>query len=145
MKRKKVIVSACLLGENCRYNGKTKKHPLLEEKLSEYEVIPFCPEAPLFGTPRARIDVVQVGHEKRIIQAQTGKDVTVFLQEEIEKFMQQYPNVDKIVLKSKSPSCGNGTTSILNKAGRQIALGDGIAADLFKQYYDVVVEDELAL
>ena len=140
-----MIVSACLLGENCRYDGRTKKQPQIEEKLSEYELIPFCPEAPVFGTPRARIDVVDFGDERRIIQAQTGEDVTVLLQEEIEKFIEKHSNVEKIVLKSKSPSCGNGTTPILNQEGKEIARGDGIAAEMFKQHYDVMIEDELAL
>ncbi len=145
MKKKRVIVSACLLGENCRYDGKTKKQPFIQERFSEYEIIPFCPEAPIFGTPRARIDVVRVGQKVRIIQDKSGEDVTQRLQEEIEAFIQQHPHVDKIVLKSKSPSCGNGTTPIVNKEGKQLALGDGIAAHLFKQHYDVMIEDELAL
>jgi len=58
--RKKVIISACLLGALCRYDGKTKKMDTILEAYKEYEIIPFCPEAPLFGTPRQRISVVQV-------------------------------------------------------------------------------------
>ena len=55
---KKAIVSACLLGEYCRYDGKTKKDNTVVQALKDYEIIPFCPEAPLFGTPRERINVM---------------------------------------------------------------------------------------
>lgn len=145
MSRKKVIVSACLLGENCRYDGKTKKVPLIEEIFSEYEVIPFCPEAPLFGTPRARINIVEIEGENRVFQEKTGKDVTILLQKEIETFINQHRDIDKIVLKSKSPSCGFQTTPIYNMQKKQIATGNGIAAEIFSNVYDVSIEDELSI
>lgn len=47
---KKVIISACLLGEYCRYDGKTKSEQNVIDKFKDCEIIPFCPEAPLFGT-----------------------------------------------------------------------------------------------
>ena len=114
MEKKRVIVSACLLGELCRYDGKTKKINGVIESFSEYEIIPFCPEAPLFGTPRQRISVVEINGENRIITDETNTDVTRLLEEEIENFIAKNQNPDAIVLKSKSPSCGLGSTSILN-------------------------------
>ena len=48
MLKKKVIISACLLGEYCRYDGKTKKVNEIIEAYKDYEIIPFCPEAPIF-------------------------------------------------------------------------------------------------
>ena len=58
MSCKKVIISACLLGEACRYDGKSKKVNKVIEAFKDYEIIPFCPELPIFGTPRERINVV---------------------------------------------------------------------------------------
>lgn len=134
MLKKKAIVSACLLGERCRYDGKTKYHDSLIEFLKDYEVIPFCPEAPLFGTPRERINVV--GNN---IITDSGEDVTVRLKDEINTFINYHDSLseeDIIILKSKSPSCGLGTTPILNENGDVVKKGDGIAAKIFKQYYN---------
>jgi len=142
--KKKVIVSACILGEYCRYDGKTKKINMVTEALKEYEIISFCPEAPLFGTPRERINVMQIKGENRIITEEINRDVTALLREEIHAFIQQHPEVERIILKSKSPSCGYGTTPILNAKKEIIKIGNGIAAELIhKHYKDVSIEDEL--
>lgn len=135
MSRKKVIISACLLGEACRYDGKTKEVNAVAEAFREYEIIPFCPEAPLFGTPRERISVVDVHGQERIITEETKRDVTSALRQEIESFCQKNPQVDAIVLKSKSPSCGYGTTPVLNEKGEFIHLGNGLAANIFEDFY----------
>ena len=142
-KRKKVIISACLLGEYCRYDGKTKKVNEIVETFKEYEIIPFCPEAPLFGTPRERISVVQVEGRNRIITDDTNKDVTKLLENEINTFLSLHPKADAIVLKSKSPSCGTKTTPILNEEKECIEYGNGIASTLFQKHFlDVSIEDE---
>ena len=140
-----MIVSACLLGEYCRYDGKTKEVPEVLAKLQGCEIIPFCPEAPVFGTPRERINVVQEDGVLKI-KTQSGSDVTKLLEEEIEAFMAQHSNVDALVLKSKSPSCGNQTTPILDADAKQIGVGDGIAVRMFKRSYsDAAFDDEVSL
>lgn len=140
--KKKVIISACLLGEYCRYDGKTKALESVIEKFKNYEIIPFCPEAPIFGTPRERINVVLVEGQKRIITDETNVDVTDKLSDEIELFIKKYPFADAVVLKSKSPSCGIGTTPILDENRCVLEYGNGLAADMFlKQYSNV--SDEL--
>lgn len=143
MKKKKVIISACLLGEYCRYDGKTKKVNEVVEAFKDYEIIPFCPEAPLFGTPRERINVIQVDGENRIITDGTSIDVTKRLRAEIHSFIEKNPFPDAIVLKSKSPSCGIGTTPILNEKKEVISYGNGIATDMFiQQYTNTSIKDE---
>jgi len=134
--KKKVIISACILGEYCRYDGKTKEIDEVKEAFKDYEIIPFCPEAPLFGTPRERINIMEIAGKQRIITDETNVDVTELLEAEIEKFIKVHPHADAIVLKSKSPSCGNGTTPILNEKKEIISFGDGIAAAMFKKYYN---------
>ena len=140
---KKVIISACLLGHLCRYDGKTKKTTEIVDAFEEYEIIPFCPEAPLFGTPRERISVINIDGKNKIITDETNKDVTKLLEDEINSFIKLHPFVDKIVLKSKSPSCGIGTTPILNEQKVKKSLGNGIAAEMFlKEYSGVSIIDE---
>ena len=142
--KKKVIISACLLGEYCRYDGETKSHDEVLTAFSDYEVIPFCPEAPLFGTPRERISVIEVDGENRIITDETGEDVTEHLENEIDLFIEKNLAVDRVVLKSKSPSCGLKTTPILDKNKNVLKVGNGIAAEMFLQKYkNIKITDEL--
>jgi len=141
--KKKVIISACILGEYCRYDGKTKSIPTIIEKYKEYEIIPFCPEAPIFGTPRERINVVFKEGQNRIITDQGKLDVTQKLQEEIEQFIKKHPQPDAIVLKAKSPSCGYKTTPILDENKNIIKYGNGLATQIFLQRYSKIqIEDE---
>jgi len=144
MLKKKIIISACLLGEYCRYDGKTKDIPALIDKFKDYDIIPFCPEDKVFGTPRQKISVVSTNNKNTIITKQTNEDVSEVLKIEIQNFMQNHKDVDTIVLKSKSPSCGLGTTPIYNKKREIIGYGNGIAADMFlKHFANVKIIDEV--
>lgn len=134
--RKKVVISACLLGEYCRYDGKTKSDNDVIEKFKDHEIVAFCPEAPLFGTPRERINVVLLDSQKRIITDKTNVDVTDRLRDEIEGFVEKNLDADTIVLKSKSPSCGIGTTPLLDKEKNILKYDNGLAADIFLKNFN---------
>ena len=141
--KKKVIISACLLGHLCRYDGKTKKTTEIVDAFREYEIIPFCPEAPLFGIPRERISVVEIDGKERIVTDNTNKDVTKLLEDEINSFISKNPDADMIVLKSKSPSCGIDTTPILNEKKEKISTRSGIAGKIFLNHYkNTIIKDE---
>ena len=135
--KKVAIVSACLLGEYCRYDGKSKKYEGIFEKLEGYTIVPFCPEAPVLGTPRERISIV----ESRVIADESRRDLTELIESETKKLFTLTP--DLVLLKSKSPSCGIGTTPHLNSEGTLIKYGDGKAAELLKkQFKDATILDE---
>jgi len=139
----KAIVSACLLGQYCRYDGKTKEDSAVVQALKDYEIIPFCPEAPLFGTPRERINVVEINGQNRILTDETSVDVTKLLEDEINSFISKNLEADIIVLKSKSPSCGLSTTPILDKSKNILKYSNGIAAEMFlKSYKNIDIKDE---
>ena len=139
----KAIVSACLLGEYCRYDGKTKQDAAVLKQLEGCEIIPFCPEAPVFGTPRERINVMECNGKKTIFR-DSGEDVTKELKAEILRFIEQNPKADTIILKSKSPSCGLGTTPLHDCEKKQVGFGDGLAAELLlKHYKGCEISDEL--
>jgi uncharacterized protein YbbK (DUF523 family) len=143
LSKPKVIISACLLGHLCRYDGKTKKTTEIVDAFKDYEIVPFCPEAPLFGTPRERISVIEVDGQNRIVTDNTNEDVTELLRDEINSFISKNPHAKKIVLKSKSPSCGIGTTPILDEKKQKKAMGNGIAGDIFlNRYKNVTIKDE---
>jgi len=142
--RRKIAISACLLGEYCRYDGATKSNSTVLETFKNDEIIPFCPEAPVLGTPRERISVIEDEGKFCVIGDESKKDHTKAILKEVEKLWQEHPDLDMIVLKSKSPSCGLGTTPILNKDRKIIAHADGIAAAYLKEKYkDILIIDEL--
>jgi len=141
--KKKVLISACLLGELCRYDGATKENNAVIDKFKDCEVIPFCPEAPVLGTPRERISVVFKDKQYKLITDETKIDVTELIERQVDLLVQGHPDLDMIVLKSKSPSCGLGTTPILNENGKILMYDDGIAVSRLKEKYpEIQIVDE---
>ena len=141
--KKKVLISACLLGELCRYDGETKENKSVIDKFKDYEIIPFCPEAPVLGTPRERISVIFKDKQYKLITDETNKDVTSLIEEQVDLLVNEHPDLDMIVLKSKSPSCGLGTTPILNEKRKTLMYDDGIAATKLKEKYpNIQIVDE---
>jgi len=143
--KKKAIVSACLLGEMVRYDGTTKINTGVIEALKAYEIIPFCPEDPVMGTPRERISVIKSDDGYKVITDHTKIEVTTALKLQTQKIMAAHPDADIVVLKSKSPSCGLGTTPILNEAGIELSKGNGIAAALLSSMFEGRIFDENSL
>jgi len=147
MKRPKIIVSACLLGEACRYDGCSKRDDTVLAAVKDAQVVPFCPEAPVLGTPRGRISVVATeDHGLRVRKEEDGTDVTELLIRQTEQIIQVHPDVQRIILKSRSPSCGIGTTPVLDESGNEIAKGNGVAADLLiHAFTEIEIVDEKML
>ncbi len=142
-KQLKVLISACLLGDLCRYDGKTKIDNRVIKAFKNDEIIPFCPEAPVLGTPRERISVVFKDKQYRVITDESKKDVTSLIEEQVNLQVQNHPDLEMIVLKSKSPSCGLGTTPILNENRKVLMHDDGIAASKLKEIYpNIKIVDE---
>lgn len=100
----KIVVSACLLGENCKYNGGNNYSEEVAKFVKGREVIPVCPERLAgLGIPRTPIEI----RGDRVID-RGGKDVTAALQEAVQKILAQLASedVECVVLKSRSPTCG---------------------------------------
>ncbi len=114
----------------CRYDG-TKKMDILED-LKEYEVISFCPEK-FMGTPRKKISLKMLEENISVIR-EDGEDVTDDLSNEIDRFIAQAPRFDKIILKSKSPSCGFKTTPVLHS--EQLKIENGLLTHKLLKIYD---------
>ena len=132
--KKKVLISACLLGKNCRYNGGHSKLTELEE--IDVEWIPVCPEeSGGLGTPRPSAEMQEnaetILNGKGEIITNKGKNVTTEFIQGAEKSLQSglEAEVKVAVLKSKSPSCGIG--KIYDGSFTKILkTGDGIFAHL---------------
>ena len=126
-----ILVSSCLLGEPCRYDGKSSKDEATIEYLKNKEYIKVCPEV-LGGldTPRDPAEKQIINGEIRIVNCK-GVDVTkAFLKgaEEVLKIAKEN-NCTKAILKAKSPSCGCGKIYDGSFSGKLIE-GNGVTAEL---------------
>ena len=99
---KKILVSACLLGTPCRYDGKSKPCGGVLALSKHYELIPVCPEV-TGGLPVPRVPVEL--KNGRVIN-RNGEDVTDFFLKGVEKEMVKMQDIDLAILQSRSPSCG---------------------------------------
>lgn len=105
---KKVAISACLLGQKCKYNGESNlDHELLKYLNTHHiELIHFCPEDWAFGTPRPTMDLIQTHNNIEAICNTTGNNLTKPIDEYAQNFFDQHPDIKLFIGKSRSPSCG---------------------------------------
>ena len=100
----KIVVSACLLGENCKYNGGNNFSPAVAEFVRGREVILVCPERLAgLGVPREPIEIVD-GEVRR----KDGTSVDEVLRKAVQQILDQLDgqDIECVILKSRSPTCG---------------------------------------
>ena len=128
----KILVSACLLGEPCRYDGASKPVEALRQLEAQgYELIPVCPEVMGgLATPRPPAEVQEDG---RVVNRE-GVDVTAEYRRGAQGALEiaQREDCTLAVLKEKSPSCGN--REIYDGSfSRRLIPGMGVTARLLTQ------------
>ena len=138
----KILISACLMGAACRYDGKSKPHKIAEELEKKHTLVPVCPE--IYGglpTPRPPSEIVG----DRVINS-NGDDVSAEYSKGANEALHiaERFGCEVAVLKAKSPSCGSGkvydgtfTNTLKN--------GDGVTAALLKKHGIKVYTEEEAL
>ena len=125
-----ILVSACLLGCPCRYDGTAKADPRVLALMERHTLIPVCPEQ-LGGLPTPRLP-----SERREggVFDRGGKDVTAQYRqgaEEVLRLARLY-GCTHAVLKERSPSCGSG--QIYDGSFSHVLVpGSGVAAELLAQ------------
>lgn len=100
----KVLVSACLLGENCKYNGGNNQNSAVEAFVQGKEVLSICPEMLAgLGCPRAPMEIVN-----GVLTDQKGQSLTAPLAQAVSLVLDQLreEKIDCAVLQSRSPTCG---------------------------------------
>ena len=112
---KKVAVSACLLGRQCRYDATDNRNDTLLSLLEETEIIPFCPEDHAFGSPRPTMDLVQTDQGVRALSNETGEDLSEPVIDYAKQFFEAYPDIDLFIGKDRSPSCGVCSARLYDK------------------------------
>lgn len=122
-----ILVSACLLGVACRYDGKSKEVERIKRLISKYNLIPICPEQ-LGGLPTPRVPSERNGD--KVINSE-GKDVTCEYKKGAEEALRiaKIFNCSIAILKAKSPSCGTGEIYD-GSFSKTLTVGNGITADL---------------
>lgn len=127
------LVSACLVGINCKYNGNNNYNEKAFELVKAGKAIPVCPEQ-IGGLPTPRIssEIVIIDGKRKVINKE-GKDVTEYFEKganEVLKLCKQL-NVDKVFLQPRSPSCGVDKIYSGHFDG-VLVDGNGITAQLLK-------------
>lgn len=140
------LVSSCLAGFNCRYDGKNSENKVIVELINKGEAIAVCPEQ-VGGLPTPResceIFIDESGHKKVI--RKTGEDFTEEFLEGAKKTLAiaKAIGTKKAILKSKSPSCGCGLIYDGTFSGKLIE-GNGLTAELLiENGIEVYTEDDL--
>ena len=126
----KLLVSACLLGAPCRYDGKSKPLAGIERLREKYELVPVCPERE-GGLPTPRTPSERRGEA---VVMQDGTDVTAQYRRGAEAALKlcRREGCAAALLKERSPSCGSG--SIYDGSFTHTLIsGDGVTAELLRQ------------
>ncbi|MBI3926187.1 MAG: DUF523 domain-containing protein [Armatimonadetes bacterium] len=143
-----VIVSACLTGEPCRYDGGHKAHPAIRKLMQEQTVVPVCPEElGGLGTPRAAAGLEGGdGHsiwagQARVVN-ERGEDVTSAFCQGASRALDiaRECGAHRAILKARSPSCGCGRTGGLHGP----VEGDGVFSALLRRHgLELLTEEDL--
>lgn len=126
----KIAVSACLLGENCKYNGGNNYNEKVVEFVNGHDIIPICPE--IMGgllTPREPSEIVN-----GVVKHKDGSSVDTEFRKGAELALNKVitNGAEIVILQSRSPSCGvkyiyDGTFS------GSLIPGQGVFAKLLKE------------
>ena len=136
-----IIVSACLAGVHCRYDGDSKPCEAVIRLVAEGKAVPVCPEQ-LGGLTTPRLPAEQIGDR---VMRNDGVEVTA----EFRRGAQEALTIARLVgakaaiLKARSPSCGSGKVYDGSFSGKLIG-GNGVFAELCKNNrLDVITEEEI--
>ena len=136
----KILVSGCLLGENCKYNGGNNYNPRVVEFLKDKEVISICPEIMAgMGCPRNPIEIVD-----GVLTDCHGKNVDALIRKSVMEIMERIRDeeIQCAVLQSRSPTCGVNQVYDGTFSGKLIPGSGVFAKSLMDAGYLVIdVED----
>ncbi|MEO6193792.1 MAG: DUF523 and DUF1722 domain-containing protein [Thermoanaerobaculia bacterium] len=143
----RIGISACLLGQEVRYNGGHKRDAFLTDTFGRYvEWVAVCPEVELgMGTPRPPIRLERMGEEVRLVMPSTGEDYTEPMRAWSRRRAEALAGMelDGYVLKKDSPSCGMERVKVYPGTGIPSKDGRGLFAEaLIARLPDLPIEEE---
>lgn len=135
----KILVSACLLGENCKYNGGNNFSPAVAKFVKGREVLAICPEMIAgMGCPRTPMEIVD-----GVLMDQNGKNVDAAMRKAVAQALEQIgrEEIQCAILQSRSPTCGVNQIYDGSFSGKRIS-GSGIFAQALKNAGYQVIDAE---
>jgi uncharacterized protein YbgA (DUF1722 family)/uncharacterized protein YbbK (DUF523 family) len=103
----KLVISKCLTGAHCRYNGEIIFDKFVYQLAPYVEYSPVCPELEIgLGVPRDPIRIISHRGNISLLQPATNRDITQEMTRFAESYLDSIIEVDGFILKSRSPSCG---------------------------------------
>lgn len=135
----KILVSGCLLGENCKYNGGNNYNPRVVEFLKGKEVISICPEIMAgMGCPRNPIEIVD-----GVLTDCHGKNVDSLIRKSVMEIMERIRDeeIQCAILQSRSPTCGVNQVYDGTFSGKLIP-GSGVFAKSLMDAGYLVIDGE---
>lgn len=129
--KEKLLISACLLGTNCKYSGGNNYTPLAEALKERFRLVPVCPET-MGGLTSPREPAERAGDK---VLSRSGEDWTAAFRLGAERALETAlaQGITLAVLKERSPSCGCGAVYDGTFTGA-VVRGDGVTAELLKAH-----------
>ncbi|MFE8701621.1 DUF523 domain-containing protein [Cytobacillus sp. FJAT-54145] len=147
-----IIVSSCLAGEPCRYNGTASLEEKIQDLVNQKKAIMLCPELlGGFTTPREPAEIVGgtgedvLNGHARVVE-RSGADVTEMFMKGAKKTLEMARKLQAscVVLKENSPSCGSQMIYNGEFSNRKVA-GEGVTAALLRREgFKVISENQLS-
>ena len=143
----RIGISACLLGDEVRFDGGHKRDRFLTDVLGRFvEFVRVCPEVEAgFGTPREAMRLRRSDGQIRLVTVKTDRDVTAPMERLIRRRVPALDeeNLSGYVLKKNSPSCGLERVKVYDRAEAPSASGRGMFADALVSRFPLLpVEEE---
>ncbi len=133
-------ISACLLGENVRFDGGHKAHEwLIKELGKQVEWHPICPEMEMgLGAPRESVRLIAHGDSVEMVGNKSGDNLSTLAKKTAAKIVGKFPATDGMVFKKNSPSCGLERVRVEKKNGYVDRNGQGLFAQAFTTSFPLV-------
>jgi len=141
----KILISKCIEFDNCRYNGQMIGSDFVKKLKKFIEFIPVCPEVEIgLGIPRSPIRIVDEKDKIILVQPETKKDVTIKMIDFSNNFLKNI-EIDGVILKSKSPSCGIKDVKIYPKIEKSAPIRRDkgfFGKAVIEKFQLIAIEDE---
>ena len=144
-----VVVSKCIEFQPVRWNSEIISSDFVRKLKHCVTLIPVCPEVEIgLGVPRNPLKIVSSDGKLKLVQPDTGIDLTDKMLTFAESYLNSLPAVDGFILKSSSPSCALGDAKVYLDCLEPVptARGSGLfAKKALHKYPHLAVEDEKRL
>ena len=137
----KILVSACLLGEDCKYNGGNNYNEAVAEYVKDKKILSICPEMMAgMGCPRTPIEIVD-----GVLMDCDGNNVDAAMRETVAQAMEMIrkEDIQCAVLQSRSPTCGVNQIYDGSFSGKLIPGSGVLAQALREEGYQVIDAEDI--